>query len=519
MEAVDRWSAACGASAEPTACESPRHAALSLNVVLCVVASTCFWYLLQYRILTAPFWPLKFMGVSLGTLLATACIMVTAVLLGLLGPRISALLSRAPLVAAAGMIAGLAMGAGTLIAAGSPGPGVPPVLLICMAGEAVGFCTVFLAWCQAWSFEATRRGLSGVLLDHLAAVACSIAISQIEPLTVVGGVSVFDAAVLPVAAGCFVWWGRRCTGGAQAWYCQVNGRPRVDWRSDNPHRMRDGLWLGTVVCAFLFAGLLSYLPRFNDMAVVLEGKHPITIGFTVAFLVPLILACLQIGKTDGTGRHAVMLALLVAALVVLVAFFLLTLSVSSALAIQYGLARFVRRASRIVTFLFLLLFVYRVGLCSVRCFALAFLVPMCAPKVTVYVAALAIPDAAAFSVSQVLVFALAMAVTICLVVALFLNFDGGVVRQMAGVREVDKSIQAPTDPWDVCRRLGVEAGLTDRETDILCLLSRGYSGAKVCDELGISRGTLNTHSTSIYRKLDIHSKQELIDFVNDRTPA
>lgn len=505
---------------KPSEYEGPRRVVPSLGAVLCVVASTCLWCLLQRGTLTAPFKTIELMDVSLGTLLTTACIVVAALVLGALGPRMSALLARVPVVAAAGVGGGIAMGAGTLIAGAPLGSGVPVLLLLCMACEAVGFCTVFLAWCQVCSFEVTKRGLSGVLLNQLVAVVCSIVISQVGSLAVVGGVPVLDVAVLPVAAGCFAGWSCCCTGEERSWYRLVDGCSRADLRGDgNCHRVRDGLWLGTIACAFLFAGLLSYLPRLNDMSVDMGIEDPLTIGFTVAFLLPLMLACLRVNRVQEGADRGMVLALLAVTLVILVAFFVLTLSMSSALAIQYGLARFVRRASRVVTFLFLLLFVYRMELCSVRCFALGFLVPMYVPKLTVYAAALAIPDAAAFSVSQVLVFALAMAVTICLVVALFLNFDGGVVRQMAGVCEVAPSLQKAADPRDACRRLGVETGLTDRETDILYLLSRGYSGAKVCDELGISRGTLNTHSTSIYRKLDIHSKQELIDFVNDRVPA
>ena len=36
--------------------------------------------------------------------------------------------------------------------------------------------------------------------------------------------------------------------------------------------------------------------------------------------------------------------------------------------------------------------------------------------------------------------------------------------------------------------------------------------ARVQEELVISEGTAITHRRNIYRKLDVHSKQELIDF-------
>ena len=379
-----------------------------MGAVLCTVASVCLWYLLQRGTLTAPFKALALRGVSLGTLLTIACIVVVALVLGALGPRVSGLLSRSSIVAAAGVLGGATIWGGTAAVGSFPVPALTGPLVACMVGEAVGFCVVFLAWCQVLSAHVMRRGLSRVLLDQLIAVVCSIVISQVGTLVVVGGVSVLDVLALPLAAACFV--------GCQRVACAsmvMDAPARATGHSDDArYRTRDALWVVTISCAFFFAGVLSYLPRLNDMAVDMGIEDPLTIGFTLAFLLPLMLVCVRANKVETGTDRSMVLALLVVTLVILVAFFVLTLSMSSALAIQYGLARFVRRASRVVTFLFLLLFVYRVGFCPVRCFALGFLVPMYAPKLLVYGAALAIPNADVFSVSQVLVFAVAMAVTL-----------------------------------------------------------------------------------------------------------
>lgn len=45
------------------------------------------------------------------------------------------------------------------------------------------------------------------------------------------------------------------------------------------------------------------------------------------------------------------------------------------------------------------------------------------------------------------------------------------------------------------------------------LLARGRDLPTISKTLFISRSTVQTHSKSLYRKLDIHSKQELIDLV------
>ncbi len=43
------------------------------------------------------------------------------------------------------------------------------------------------------------------------------------------------------------------------------------------------------------------------------------------------------------------------------------------------------------------------------------------------------------------------------------------------------------------------------------LLARGRSAAYIGDELGISANTVRGHVKSVYAKLGVHSKQELID--------
>ena len=55
--------------------------------------------------------------------------------------------------------------------------------------------------------------------------------------------------------------------------------------------------------------------------------------------------------------------------------------------------------------------------------------------------------------------------------------------------------------------------LTPRETEVFSLLARGRSIPYIRDELVISRETAATHAKHIYAKLDVHSRQELIDLV------
>lgn len=59
--------------------------------------------------------------------------------------------------------------------------------------------------------------------------------------------------------------------------------------------------------------------------------------------------------------------------------------------------------------------------------------------------------------------------------------------------------------------LSNQAGLTKRESEVFRLLAEGRSLPYVQEKLFISEGTARTHIKHIYTKLDVHSKQEMLD--------
>jgi DNA-binding CsgD family transcriptional regulator len=52
-------------------------------------------------------------------------------------------------------------------------------------------------------------------------------------------------------------------------------------------------------------------------------------------------------------------------------------------------------------------------------------------------------------------------------------------------------------------------GLSPRETELFILLMNGRKRQEICQECRLSEGTVKTHITNIYKKLNIHSKREL----------
>ena len=75
----------------------------------------------------------------------------------------------------------------------------------------------------------------------------------------------------------------------------------------------------------------------------------------------------------------------------------------------------------------------------------------------------------------------------------------------------DGSVRTPFR--DRCSALASSCGLTPRETEILILFAKGRSAARIQEDLVISRGTVTTHLQHIYRKTNVHSKQELLDLI------
>lgn len=64
-----------------------------------------------------------------------------------------------------------------------------------------------------------------------------------------------------------------------------------------------------------------------------------------------------------------------------------------------------------------------------------------------------------------------------------------------------------------CFELKDAYGLSSRETEVMELIARGHSVAAVAEKLVISENTVRTHNKHIYTKLDIHSRQELLDLL------
>lgn len=89
-------------------------------------------------------------------------------------------------------------------------------------------------------------------------------------------------------------------------------------------------------------------------------------------------------------------------------------------------------------------------------------------------------------------------------------------RAHAGRRYVDESLAAR-----VLEEVGMDGGadlvqrsalLSDRESRVLELVARGYTGPQIAVELGVRVGTVESYRHRIRRKLGLKSRAEVMDF-------
>lgn len=69
-----------------------------------------------------------------------------------------------------------------------------------------------------------------------------------------------------------------------------------------------------------------------------------------------------------------------------------------------------------------------------------------------------------------------------------------------------------------CEEIEEEHRLTPREGELLKLLAQGRDAGYIEKELFLSRNTVKSYTKAVYVKLDVHSKQELIDYVKASLP-
>ena len=103
----------------------------------------------------------------------------------------------------------------------------------------------------------------------------------------------------------------------------------------------------------------------------------------------------------------------------------------------------------------------------------------------------------------------------------------------AGIVTLDDFVEPPNSPQiaetaesarkgpldEACGKVAATFHLTERESEVMMLLIHGHTRAAIAKKLFISENTARAHVKSIYSKLSVHSKQQLIDSIETKTKA
>ncbi|WP_282191659.1 LuxR C-terminal-related transcriptional regulator [Adlercreutzia caecimuris] len=109
----------------------------------------------------------------------------------------------------------------------------------------------------------------------------------------------------------------------------------------------------------------------------------------------------------------------------------------------------------------------------------------------------------------------------CMLVAVFAAFFamGAVFNERVLMETMDVlPLERRERFQDRCRFVIERYGLSEREGEIMIMFAKGRNLAYIQEELFISKSTVSTHRQHIYKKLGIHSQQELLDLVQAADP-
>ena len=87
------------------------------------------------------------------------------------------------------------------------------------------------------------------------------------------------------------------------------------------------------------------------------------------------------------------------------------------------------------------------------------------------------------------------------------------MKQLDSQQIVDLNVSGTPLLDTSCLMITQKYRLTQRESEILRYTALGRSARFIAEDLLISHNTARTHVKHVFEKLNIHSKQELIDLV------
>jgi DNA-binding CsgD family transcriptional regulator len=115
--------------------------------------------------------------------------------------------------------------------------------------------------------------------------------------------------------------------------------------------------------------------------------------------------------------------------------------------------------------------------------------------------------------NMILTILCAILLLLLILVSTIVMSDKAIIEERQDIR-TDEYYQHQR-PWrKKCEALANQYSLTSREKEVLVLLAKGSSAESIANRLVISPHTAKTHTRNIFAKLNVHSRQTLLDLLD-----
>ena len=415
---------------------------------------------------------------------------------------------------AAGLLGSAGMAGVTLWLCGTqPSAEAGALTLICLAAWSVSVAWVSMLWVRESWRQAFSYGLEVEIVALTLGFVLSFAVVGVGDTATPAARALWSAGTT-VSAVLLLVAERISQSGAAA--------PSLQDSAAAPTAKRMVPWLIPIGVALLAVNLLgfaySYLPIPGYAGI---SKEPLMNAMTLVVLVVISGFAVAVAHMPRKRRGALLTCVLIFFVAAVVACFALALATMLNSQSANYMAILVRRLSKTTAFVAILAITYQANINPGAAFSLALLLPVMPTRSASFLLAGMVPQFNGGIDDSLLLAALlgmGFVLVLFLIAYCLINLDGRLTRM--ALLEDDEGDGAEDDGGAAerahraaCERIAQEHGLTNRERDVLLLYSQGMSAKDTALELSLSVGTINTHASTLYSKLGVHSKQEVAELV------
>lgn len=375
------------------------------------------------------------------------------------------------------------------------------VALVGVAGYSVGFSVLFFAWVSTLHCMISEMGLRAVVTLVVASALLGYLITPTF-LSDTFFYRAFPVLGAPLSGLCLALL-------ANGSVPQDSFKPYLGFAA----MRRWGILFVAYFVVSLMRSIFFYLDSDSDFS----GDTLFSLGALFLFMVLFLVLLFPLGRDKDDLRDKMLWGVVLVSVLVLYGGLLFVSQLDAEDAVLGMSVVFVlMRSLQVCVFVVLLVVSFRGNVSPLPLFGAVFLLTMVSGCVFSYfLAPWWISSFSIDAANSIRPLALGLGFVLVAAFAVFLGFfDPKAEGEKPSVAEI-RQFELP-DRCSICEAMSQENGMTQREQDVLYYASLGYSARKIGETLFISEHTVHTHSKSVYRKLGVHTKQELIDLVDAR---